>query len=346
MARIVVTGGAGFIGSFTVRQLELSGYEVCVFDNLSLGHRNALGSKTKFYHVDLCNKNLLRDTLKEVQCDGVIHFAALTQVGESRRRPSHYWDNNLAGTKNLLDAMREANVSKIVVSGTAATYGEPQFDLKTGITEDFPKAPINVYGQTKVAMENLLEGYSAAYGFRALALRYFNACGASEDGSLGEDHTPESHLIPLVVAAGLGIVDAQKGFAGKIVVAGDDYPTPDGTCIRDYIDVRDLAVAHVLAFEHLERLSDGSKIEMNVGTGRGYSVREVISAANEILAPSGKSVPEVSGARRAGDPPALVANSQLLQKTVGWQPRFNLFDSIAAVHEFMKRFPLGYEKKV
>ncbi len=346
MARIVVTGGAGFIGSFTVRQLQSAGHEVVVLDNLWLGQRGALPTDINFYHVDLGNVNLLRDILKEVQCDGVIHFAALTQVGDSRRRPSHYWDNNVVGTKNLLDAMRGAGVSKIVVSGTAATYGQPLDDTNSGITESFPSSPINVYRQTKVAMEDLVEGYSVAYGFRAIALRYFNACGAAEDGSLGEDHSPESHLIPLVVAAGLGLVDRQKGFDGKIVIAGEDFPTPDGTCVRDYVDVRDLSVAHVLAFDHLAQLPSGTKIEMNVGTGKGYSVREVIATANDVLGPSGRSVPVVIGPRRVGDPPRLVANSQLLQRILGWQSRYSLTDSITGVVEFMRRTPLGYERRV
>jgi UDP-glucose 4-epimerase len=339
MANVAVVGGAGYIGSHTTKALQDSGHNVTVLDNLSLGHRNAI--TTQLIEVDIREASQLRAVFEKGNFDGVIHFAALSQVGDSVKNPLAYYDTNVGGTLNLLEAMVGAGVKKIVFSSTAAVYGQPVVDA-TGITEDFLKLPINPYGNSKLAMERMIEDVSKAHGLRAIALRYFNACGADPEGNMGEDHLPESHLIPIVVAAGLGKLDPARNYRGQINVFGTDYDTPDGTCIRDYIDVNDLASAHVAAFEHLGLSIDGSYQAMNVGTGRGVSVNEVIQTASEVL---GREIPVTYGERRAGDPAILLANSKKLQNELNWKPKRALADSISSVVKWMTKNPNGYNDR-
>ena len=323
---ILVTGGAGYVGSHAVRLLVSRGHEVWIYDNLSRGHRAAV-PPGKLITGDLADQAHLKRVLQSNRIDAVMHFAAFALVGESVADPALYYGNNLLGTYHLLEAMRAALVQKLVFSSTTATYGTPE---KMPIAETTPQQPINPYGFSKLAVERMLDDYSAAYGLSFAALRYFNAAGASADGSIGEDHTPESHLIPIVLQVALG----QRP---SIAIFGDDYPTPDGTCVRDYVHVEDLADAHLAA---LERLGGGRRLKLNLGTGRGYSVREVIAACRKI---TGHPIPEVIGPRRPGDPPELVADSTLARQTLGWSPKY---DSIEPIVETAWRWhqshPKGY----
>jgi UDP-glucose-4-epimerase GalE len=326
--RILVTGGAGYIGSHTVKLLLARGHDVYVYDNLVYGHRAAVPAE-RLIVADLAETHRLDHTLMHQRIEAVIHFAAFAAVGESVRDPAKYYQNNLVNTLGLLDAMRKHGVGRIVFSSTCATYGEPE---RVPITEDTPQRPINPYGRTKLAVEHALADYAAAYGLGYAALRYFNAAGASADGSIGEDHTPETHLIPLVLLAILGKRPA-------IEVFGSDYPTPDGTCVRDYIHVDDLAEAHLLA---LERIQPGQGLHYNVGTGRGYSVREVIRTAEEV---TGKPVPVREGPRRAGDPPELVAAADKIQRELGWKPRYpELRPILETAWNWHRNHPRGYGK--
>jgi UDP-glucose 4-epimerase len=303
---ILVTGGAGYIGSHTVRLLEQAYDQVVVYDNLSKGHRNSV-KKGVFVEGDLFDSELLSDTIKRYAISSVVHFAAFSLVGESMENPQAYYHNNVGGTLNLLDVMLANGVDKIVFSSTAAVYGEPATAL---ITEDIPKNPTNVYGRTKLIMENAMADYSRAYRLKYIALRYFNACGADIAGDIGEDHQPETHLVPLVLQACLGKTDGIKIF-------GDDYPTKDGTCIRDYIHVNDLGRAHVLA---LKALYDGHNSDVyNLGNGNGFSVREIIEAA-EVA--TGITISKKVVARRAGDPAVLVASSEKIKRDLNWQPEY------------------------
>ncbi len=297
--RILVTGGAGYIGSHAVRLFLERGHDVWVYDNLSLGHRAAVPAD-RLIVGDLSEQPRLDHVLVTHRIEAVVHFAAFALVGESVTNPAKYYQNNLVNTLSLLDALRRHRIHRFVFSSTCATYGLPE---AVPITEDEKQRPINPYGNTKLAVERALADYAAAYGWGFAALRYFNAAGAAPDGSIGEDHDPETHLIPLVLAA-------IAGQRPVIEVFGTDYPTPDGTCIRDYIHVDDLADAHLLA---LAALGPGKCLRYNLGTGHGYSVREVIRTAEEV---TGRKVPVKEGPRRAGDPPALVAAAEKVRR--GW----------------------------
>lgn len=323
---ILVTGGAGYVGSHTAHFLDRGGHNVWIYDNLSTGHQ-AAALKDRLVVGDLHNGDTLRYVLQSHKIDAVMHFAACALVGESVVDPAKYYRNNLVGTLSLMEAMLECGVQRIVFSSTAATYGEPE---EMPIREDFPQQPVNPYGFTKLAIERALEDYTRAYGWGFAALRYFNACGAAADGKLGEDHDPETHLIPLILQVALGQRE-------RITVFGNDYPTPDGTCVRDYVHVDDLATAHAAALEHLE---DGTALKLNLGTGRGNSVREVIDACRHV---TGHEIPEVAGQRRPGDPPELVADPSRAMNTLGWQPRYTDIDEIVATAwRWHSAHPRGY----
>lgn len=330
---ILIAGGAGYIGSHTVKYLLKNNYEVVVLDNLVYGHREAVLTPN-FEQIDLADKAAVDKVFKKYKIDAVIHFAAYTYVGESVAQPQKYYWNNVVNTLNLLDTMIENNVKNIVFSSTCATYGNPQY---TPLDEKHPQSPINPYGKTKLMMEQIMADYDAAYGLKYVALRYFNAAGADAQGELGESHDPETHLIPLVLKA-------IKGDIPNITVFGTDYETDDGTCIRDYIHVEDLADAHMLAVEKLfkDRTSDC----INLGTGIGKSVKEIIEAAEEV---TGKKVPVIYGERRAGDPPKLYAANQKAINVLGWQPKYmNVKDIIktAWVWEQGKKFSKSLLKSV
>jgi UDP-glucose-4-epimerase GalE len=325
--RILVTGGAGYIGSHAVKLFLARGHDVWVYDNLSMGHRAAVPAE-RLVVGDLAEQPRLDQALVEHRIEAVVHFAAFAYVGESVKQPGKYYQNNLVNTLVLLDALRRHRIVRFVFSSTCATYGIPQ---TVPITEDEPQRPINPYGNTKLAVEMALADYAAAYDWGYAALRYFNAAGAAPDGSIGEDHDPETHLIPLIFQALMGQRPA-------IEVFGTDYPTPDGTCIRDYIHVDDLAEAHLLA---LEALAPGKQLCCNLGTGRGYSVREVIRMAEEVTS---KPVPVKEGPRRPGDPPALVAASGKAQRELGWRPRYaELRPIIETAWNWHRAHPRGYD---
>ena len=304
MAKILVTGGAGYIGSHTRHFLQQRGHSVVVVDNLERGHRQNVPENILVV-LDLRETEKLKRLLEEEKFEAVIHFAAYIAVGESTEVPEKYFSNNVAGSLSLFEAMIAAGVKNVVFSSTAAAYGIPAHDP---ITENEPYAPINPYGESKVITEKMLFWLGKYRGLNSIRLRYFNACGAEPSAELGELHDPETHLIPLLLRA----VQTAK----PMTLFGDDYPTPDGTCIRDYIHVSDLAEAHIFAVEHL--LNGGASDVFNVGTGKGRSVKEVLAAVERI---TGKPVPHTIGPRREGDPPSLVADSTKLQRTLGWQPR-------------------------
>ena len=303
--RILVTGGAGYIGSHAVKLFLARGHDVWVYDNLCFGHRAAVPAD-RLVVGDLHEVHRLDQLLVESRIEAVVHFAAFAFVGESVTDPAKYYRNNLIGTLNLMESLRRHGIGRFVFSSTAATFGIPE---TSPITEDAPQNPINPYGDTKLAIEKALSAYAVAYDWGYAALRYFNASGAAPDGTLGEDHKPETHLIPLVIQAAMG----QRP---HIEIFGSDYPTPDGTCIRDYIHVDDLAEAHLLA---LEALRPGQRLYYNLGMGQGYSVREVLHAVKEV---TGRVVPMHEGLRRAGDPPVLVAAADKVRRELGWQPRY------------------------
>lgn len=327
---ILVTGGAGYIGSHTVAELLAQGKEVVVIDNLQTGHRDALLGG-KLYEGDLRDKELLAKLFAENHIEAVIHFAANSLVGESMKDPVKYYDNNVYGTLCLLEAMHAADVRRIVFSSTAATYGEPE---KVPIEETDATHPTNVYGETKLTMERMMAWFDQVLGIKYVALRYFNAAGAHESGKIGEDHNPESHLIPLILQAALG----QRP---SIQVFGDDYNTPDGTCVRDYIHVGDLADAHLRAVDYL--LQDGDSNVFNLGNGQGFSVKEVISKVKEV---TGRDFPVVISPRRSGDPAVLIASSDKARSVLGWQPSRNkLDDIIRSAWEWHLHHPDGYGDK-
>jgi len=310
--RVLVTGGAGYIGSHTAKALAHAGWEPVVLDDLSMGHRGA-ARWGPFVQGNVGNRDLLRKVLVEHRVEGVIHFAAHAFVRESVSEPRKYFRNNVVNTLALLDAMIDAGVERIVFSSTCASYGQPQ---SLPIAEDHPQRPINPYGESKLFIERVLHAYGQAYGLRWVALRYFNAAGADPDGELGEAHDPETHLIPLVIAAALG----QRL---QIDICGTDYQTPDGTAIRDYIHVMDLADAHVRALRYLRDGRDS--VALNLGTGAGHSVREVIATVEHV---GRRSVPVREAPRRCGDPPALVADARRAQTVLGWHPRYADLDAI------------------
>jgi UDP-glucose-4-epimerase GalE len=326
---ILVTGGAGYIGSHTVRLLLARGHDVTVLDNLVYGHREAVPAE-RLVVGDIGDARGLDSLMAEHRIEAVVHFAAFAYVGESVKEPAKYYSNNLLGSLTLLEACRKNGVTRFVFSSTCATYGTP---TAVPITEDEKQLPINPYGNTKLAFERALADYAAAYPFGYCALRYFNASGASPEGTIGEDHDPETHLIPLVFQAAMG----QRP---HIEIFGTDYPTPDGTCIRDYIHVDDLAEAHILA---LGKLGPGSQLKFNVGVGKGYSVREVIRTAEEV---SGLKVPVKEGPRRAGDPAELVANADKIRRELGWSPRYaDLRPIVETAWNWHRSHPQGYRTK-
>jgi UDP-glucose 4-epimerase len=302
--RILVTGGAGYIGSHTVQLLLEQGYEVAVVDNLSKGYRHNVPGD-RLFELNLNDTNALAEVLQRTRSEAVIHFAAFIAVGESMKEPGRYFENNVGGSLSLLNAMVRTGVRHLVFSSTAAVYGNPHANP---ILETFPIQAVNPYGESKVMVETLLRWFDEIHHLTSVALRYFNASGADPEGRLGEEHEPETHLIPLILRA----VETGK----PITVFGDDYGTPDGTCIRDYIHVLDLAQAHILALEYL--MGGGESDRFNVGTGTGHSVMEVIRAVEEV---TGKKVPYVTGPRREGDPASLVAASDKLRGKLGWAPR-------------------------
>lgn len=321
MSKILVTGGAGYIGAHTVYHLLRAGNDVLVVDNLSRGHRHNVDA-ARLRELDLADTDGLTRICERESFDAVIHFAAFAAVGESTQSPERYFSNNIGGSLSLLEAMHRTGIKRLVFSSSAAVYGTPE---QSPIREDSPRSPVNPYGESKAAVERILESLDCFAGLRSVSLRYFNACGAEPDSGLGEEHDPETHLIPLLLRA---VVTGEP-----ITIHGDDYGTPDGTCIRDYVHVSDLATAHIAA---LQWLSEGGKTAvMNVGTGRGHSVWEVLRAAEDVM---GRKVPHRIGGRRAGDPPSLVADSRRLRETLGWTPRYTeLRDIVATAWEFERR---------
>ena len=326
---ILVCGGAGYIGSHAVHALVEKGEDVVIVDNLQTGHRGALNPAAKFYEGDIRDASVLDRIFTENKIEAVIHFAANSLVGESMEKPLLYFNNNVYGMQVLLEAMVRHGVDKIVFSSTAATYGEPK---RVPIHEDDETCPTNTYGETKLTMEKMMKWVSRANGVRYVSLRYFNAAGALPDGSIGEDHKTETHLIPLILQVPTGRRD-------HITVFGDDYPTPDGTCLRDYIHVVDLADAHVLALEYLRK--GGASDIFNLGNGQGFSVKEMIAAAEKA---TGRSIKVEIGARRAGDPAQLIASSEKARTVLGWKPQFTDVEQvIGTAWKWHESHPHGYE---
>lgn len=322
---IAVVGGAGYIGSHTVKYLVQQGREVVVFDNLSTGHREFIPEEVPFIEGDLAHKDDLYNLFNRYpNIDTVVHFAAFAYVGESVEQPAKYYHNNVVNTIQLLDVMLKHNVKSVVFSSTCATYGNP---MEWPITEQHPQNPINPYGRTKLMMEQIMEDYSKAYGLKFAALRYFNAAGADIECEIGEWHEPESHLIPLVLDVALGKKSA-------IAVFGSDFDTSDGTCIRDYIHVTDLAAAHSKAIDYLMKHKENLKL--NLGNGLGYSVLEIIQTVEKV---TGRQVPAVMAERRPGDPAKLIGSAANAKKVLGWQPQYNLQQIIETAWQWhMKKF--------
>jgi UDP-glucose-4-epimerase GalE len=326
--RILVTGGAGYIGSHAVRVLSARGHDVWVYDSLVYGHREAIPAD-RLIVGDLRDADVLDHALLIHRIEAVVHFAAFCYVGESVTDPARYYQNNVANSLTLFERMRRHGINRIVFSSTCATYGTPQ---KVPITEETPQRPINPYGRTKLMIEQAMADYASAYGWGCTALRYFNASGAAADGSIGEDHDPETHLIPLVIQVAL-----KK--RPHVEIFGSDYPTPDGTCVRDYIHVDDLAEAHALA---LERMTTGEKLAFNLGIGRGYSVREVIRTVEAV---SGRPVAVKEGSRREGDPAELVAAPARAMRDLGWKPRYvELEQIVETAWNWHRTHPDGFKR--
>jgi UDP-glucose 4-epimerase len=326
---VLVVGGAGYIGSHCVRQLVAAGHRPVVLDNLVYGHRQAVAKEVPFYEVNLGDTEAVKGILQEEKIDLVMHFAAYCYVGESVNEPLKYYENNVSATLRLLGAMLEVGVKKFVFSSSCATYGVPS---TLPIVETLTQAPINPYGQTKLDVENILRAFARAYGLSFAAFRYFNAAGAAEDGTIGEDHEPETHIIPLAI-------DAAVGKRPHFQIFGTDYATPDGTCLRDYVHVDDLSRAHIAVFPKLEQPGQGHFY--NLGTGKPFSVREILSAVEKI---TGRKVPTVEAPRRVGDPPALFADSSKARDELGWKIRFPDAESIiATAWKWHERRPEGYD---
>ena len=324
---ILVCGGAGYIGSHMVKLLRQRGIEHVVFDNLERGHRAAV-KDSELVVGDLRNREEIAAVLDRFPIKTVMHFAAYIEVGESVNDPAPFWTNNVRAVWNLMEEMKARGIEQFVFSSTAAVYGEPQ---TVPIPEDHPKAPTNPYGATKWAVEMMLQGYEKAYGIRSVCLRYFNACGSDPEGEIGEDHRPETHLIPRILVAA-------SGRAGKVTVFGTDYDTPDGTCIRDYVHVCDLASAHLLAVDHLDKGGDSE--QFNLGSGQGYSVNEVIEAVRGVV---GQDFPVEFGPRREGDPARLIASSEKIRSTFGWKPQYDdLKEIVGSAWNWMQANPNGY----
>ena len=324
---VLVCGGAGYIGSHNVRALLEAGREVVVADNFLTGHREAVPAGVALHEVDIRDAEALDAVFAAHPIDAVLHFAASSLVGESMERPLNYFDNNVLGMQRLLEAMLRHGVTRIVFSSSAAVYGEP---ATVPIPEDAPLAPTNPYGESKRIMERIMHWAARAHGLSYVSLRYFNVGGAWPGGASGEDHRPESHLIPLILQVPLGL-------RPHISIFGTDYPTPDGTCVRDYIDVMDLADAHLRALDYLER--GGGSMVCNLGNGKGFSVREMIGAARRV---TGHAIPVVEAPRRPGDPAQLVASAELAERALGWRPTRDIEDIIASAWEWHRKYPQGY----
>ncbi len=323
---VLVVGGAGYIGSHTVRLLRELGHHVFVYDNLSRGHEQSI-PKEILIRGELADQALLKQVLHDKEIEAVMHFAAFALVGESMQHPAMYYRNNVVATLELLEAMRAVGVWRFVFSSTTATYGQPEV---IPITEETIQQPINPYGFSKLVIERALADYAMAYGFGVASLRYFNAAGAHPDGTIGEDHDPETHLIPLVLRVALGQAET-------INILGNDYPTPDGTCIRDYIHVQDLATAHVAA---LEKIQPGSNLQVNLGTGKGTSVLEIIEACREV---TGHPIPAKVAPRRPGDPARLVADARKAKAVLGWSAAYtNISEIIETAWNWHSKHPHGY----
>ncbi len=328
---ILVCGGAGYIGSHTVALLKEQGKEVIVIDSLYKGHQEAIPEGVPFFQGDLRDKNFLNHVFTTNNIEAIIDFAADSLVGESVNEPLKYFNNNVYGTLCLLETMKEFGVKYIVFSSTAATYGEPE---RIPILEEDLTIPTNPYGETKLAVEKMLKWCSSAYGIHYTALRYFNAAGAHVDGKIGEDHSPESHLIPIILQVALGKRD-------HIQVFGDDYPTPDGTCVRDYIHVTDLSAAHILALDKMMRTNTSAIY--NLGNGQGFSVKEVIDIARKVI---GHAIPAVIVPRRPGDPATLIASSEKAVNELNWLPKLNTLEQIiSSAWQFHKDHPNGYGER-
>jgi UDP-glucose 4-epimerase len=330
MGKVLVVGGAGYIGSHTVRQLRRNGIDHVVFDNLEYGHREAVEGSV-LVEGDIRNPSDLHSVFSNHDIGAVVNFAAYIAVGESVQRPSEYWANNFLGAKNLLDAMVHAGVKAFVFSSTAAIYGEP---VRVPIDEDHPKSPVSPYGASKFAVEMILDHYDAAYGLKSVCLRYFNAAGSDPEGIIGEDHHPETHLIPAAILSA-------RGQSKPMTVFGTDWPTPDGTCVRDYVHVDDLASAHLLALQHLA--SGGGSRRFNLGNGSGFSVKQVLETVAEV---SGLEVPHSLGPRRDGDPAVLIASSDRIRAELGWNPAYpDLRDIVQHAWDWRRAHPQGYASR-
>jgi len=330
MSKILVLGGAGYIGSHTVYELLDNGYEVVVADSLETGHRRAVHPEAQLYVGDIRDRAFMDSILDEEKIDAVVHFAAYSLVGESMTNPLKYYGNNVGGTQVLLSSMVAHGVNKIVFSSSAATYGEPR---NIPIVESDPTEPTNTYGATKLAMEQMFKWTSLAHGLRYVSLRYFNACGAHPSGFIGEDHFPETHLIPI-------LLQAANGTRPEVRIFGTDYDTRDGTCVRDYIHVCDLAQAHVKALEYL--IKGGKSDVFNLGNGVGFTVKEVIRAAEEVV---GEEIPKTEAPRRAGDPAQLVASSDKARETLGWDPHYaDIYTILSTAWKWHSSHPNGFNE--
>ncbi|WP_258115304.1 UDP-glucose 4-epimerase GalE [Levilactobacillus yiduensis] len=328
---VLVLGGAGYIGSHAVDRLVQKGYDVAVVDNLVTGHRAAVNKKARFYEGDVRDQKFLNDVFDKEDIEGVIHFAAFSVVPESMEKPLKYFDNNTAGMVSLLEVMNKHNVKRIVFSSTAATYGEPK---QIPIKETDPQIPTNPYGESKLMMEKIMHWSDQAYGIKFVALRYFNVAGAKEDGSIGEDHHPETHLVPI-------ILQVAAGERKELSIFGDDYPTKDGTNVRDYVHVVDLADAHILALEYLKAGHDSDAF--NLGSSTGFSNKEMLEAARKV---TGKEIPAKMAPRRAGDPSTLIAASDKAREVLNWQPQFNnVEDIIRTAWNWKQTHPQGYNDR-
>ncbi|QQG42175.1 MAG: UDP-glucose 4-epimerase GalE [Candidatus Woesebacteria bacterium] len=326
MKKILVTGGAGYIGSFMVRELQLTGFDPVILDDLSQGHRESV-SGFRLEEIDLVTQKDKLDALfSQEKFDGVVHMASFIQMGESFKDPAKYYRNNVGGFINLLDSMKANNVKNIILSSSAGVYGNP---VKVPILEDDPKNPLNPYGETKYMMERMLEDYDTAYGVKFISFRYFNAAGAAQDGSIGEAHPDESHLIPNVIKSVLS--------GGEFTLFGDDYDTPDGTCVRDYVHVLDLVVAHSLGIEKL--ISGSNSAFYNVGINRGYSNKEVINMVESV---SGQKVNVKIASKREGDADALFASNEKIKKELNWEPKYGLKEIVESAYLWHKNNPQGY----